>query len=398
MKLYRMEITMKKKLALMCIMGAAVVGMTACGSKSEDSDVAAVAETEVSSDEETETESEIEWVSDREDYVDIEDIDIDQYLTLCDYKNMTVSAVKPAIDDDAIESYINSYLLTDGKITDRAVETGDTVNIDYEGKKDGEAFTGGTASGYNLTIGSGTFIDGFEDGLIGVMVGDTVDLNLTFPEDYSSTDLAGQDVVFTVTVNYISTSAEYSSLTDDELQNLGFEYESLDELWETGKAAVEESSSETYNTNARQAIINGLKENSEISELPQWLVDEQQQYYIQYLDTMAQYYYGMDFETYITTAANGDYEETQAEILEECQEVVENFLVMEAVARAEGIEVSRDEVNSQAEEEYESYGYESVDEFLKNVGYSTYRMSILQDEVLEKLLDIVEVTPETETE
>ena len=86
------------------------------------------------------------------------------------------------------------------------VESGDTVNIDFEGKKDGVAFDGGTSQGYNLTIGSGSFIDGFEDGLIGVNVGDTVDLNLTFPEGYQNADLAGQDVVFTVTVNFICAS------------------------------------------------------------------------------------------------------------------------------------------------------------------------------------------------
>jgi trigger factor len=389
---------MKKKLAIMCIMGAAVLSMTACGSKEESSDVEASATTESTTETDQSEESEIEWVSDRDDYVDIEDIDVDQYITLCDYKDLSVSAVKPETDDDSIESYINSYLLSGIEVTDRAVETGDVANIDYVGKKDGEAFDGGTASGYNLTIGSGTFITGFEDGLIGVMPGDTVDLNLTFPEDYSNSDLAGQDVVFTVTVNYIYSTPEYGTLTVEDMKNMGLDFESLEELWEAGKAAVDATNDETYTSNARSAILDKIASESETNEaMPVWLCDEQKQYYLLYLDQLAQAYYGMDFETYVTTYTDETMEDAESEIYEECEEVVKSFLVIEAIARQEGISLARDEVNEQAAEEYSYYGYEDVDDFIQNVGYSTYRMSLLQEMVLDRLMEIVEVTPETET-
>lgn len=390
---------MKKKLAIMCIMGAVVVGMTACGNKS-DSDVETAAQdsTEIAADEgSTSEETEIEWVRDREDYVDIEDMDVDKYLSLVDYKNIDVSAVKPVTDDESIETYINNYLLV-GEVTDRAVKSGDIVNIDYEGKKDGEAFSGGTASGYSLVIGSGTFIDGFEDGLIGVMPGDTVDLNLTFPDDYSATDLAGQDVVFTVTVNYILASAEYSDVTVDDMKSMGLEYESLDELWEAGKSAVEESNEDTYLSNAKSAILEKITEESNMLEVPQWLVDEQKQYYMLYFDEYAQYYYGVDFETYVTTYVGETVEEAESEITQNCEDVVKSFLVIEAVARQEGISLSKTEVNSQAEIDYASYGYTSADDFLSDVGYATYRIALLQDEVLDRLMDVVEVTAQEETE
>ena len=116
-----------------------------------------------------------------------------------------MQAAKTEVTDEVIENYINGNMLTTYPITDRAVEDGDLVTIDYVGKKDGEAFSGGSAEGYQLKIGSNTFIDGFEEGLIGVMPGDTVDLDLTFPESYSrNQDLAGQAVVFTVTLDKIS--------------------------------------------------------------------------------------------------------------------------------------------------------------------------------------------------
>jgi trigger factor len=379
-------------------MGTITIGLTACGSKSEDDSLEISADnsteesTEISSEE-----SEIEWVSDREDYVNIEDLDIDKYVTLADYKNMSVSAQKPETDDESIETYINNYLLV-GNVTDRAVETGDIVNIDYEGKKDGEAFSGGTATGYNLIIGSGTFIDGFEDGLIGVMPGTTVDLNLTFPDDYSATDLAGQDVVFTVTVNYIVASAEYSTVTVDEMKSMGLEYESLEELWEAGKAYVEESNDATYLSNAKSAILEKITSESETLDVPEWLIDEQKQYYMLYLDEMANYYYGVDFETYVTTYVGETMEEAEAEITEDCEEAVKSFLILEAVARQEGVSLSESEVNEQAQTDYLTYGYSSADDFIQNVGYSTYRMSLLQDMVLDKLIDVVEVTPETVTE
>jgi trigger factor len=380
---------MKRKLAIMCIMGAVVVGMTACGSSSDTSDSAASADATTSETSESE-ESEIEWVRDREDYVGLQDMDVDQYITLCDYKNVEVTAVKPATDDDTIESYINNYLLI-GKLTNRAVETGDIVNIDYEGKKDGEAFSGGTASGYNLTIGSGTFIDGFEDGLIGVMPGDTVDLTLTFPEDYASSDLAGQEVVFTVTVNYIEGTAEYATVTVEDMQNMGLDYASLEELWEEARETVEQNSEDTFTSNSKNAIISKVVEESEATAVPEWLVDEQMQYYMIYLEQVAQAWYGVDLETFITTLYGETMDDFTEETTQECEEAIKRFLVIEAIAREEGIELSEDEVYEKADEEYADYGYDSVDDFMQDVGYTTYRISLLQDMVVDRLMEIIDV-------
>lgn len=206
---------MKKKFALMCMAGLMVFGISACGDKKTQNDAIETVVSEGSEqasmqEDAQEVPSTQERVSDRADYVGIQDLDIDTYITLADYKNMKVSVTRPEVTDEAIESYVNSELLV-GSITDRAVQESDVVNIDFEGKKDGVAFAGGSGQGYQLEIGSGGFIPGFEEGLIGVMPGETVNLNLSFPEGYrNNPDLAGQEVVFTVKVNDIRATAEYA--------------------------------------------------------------------------------------------------------------------------------------------------------------------------------------------
>ena len=129
-------------------------------------------------------------------------------ITIKQYKGLEVEKVDPVeVTDTDVEDSINSTLQTkstQNDITDRPAQEGDVVTIDYEGKKDGVAFDGGTAQDQQLELGSGSFIDGFEDGIVGHNIGETFDLNLTFPEDYKSEDLAGQAVVFTVTLDKIS--------------------------------------------------------------------------------------------------------------------------------------------------------------------------------------------------
>ena len=155
------------------------------------------------------------------------EINADEYVTLGDYKGLEVVSNVVTITDADVDAYIEYMLSMSGgaleEVTDRdVVENGDVANIDYIGKKDGVAFDGGTAEGYDLGIGTGTFIPGFEEGLVGVKKGETVDLNLTFPENYSAADLAGAEVVFTVTVNgiYKEVTPEF---TDEYVAELGIE-------------------------------------------------------------------------------------------------------------------------------------------------------------------------------
>jgi FKBP-type peptidyl-prolyl cis-trans isomerase (trigger factor) len=139
-------------------------------------------------------------------------------------------------------------------------------------------------------------------------------------------------------------------------------------------------------------------EESSFTSVPELLVEEQLQYYEAYLNQVSYYNYGCDFETYVNDNLDYDYDEIIEEMTSECEEVVKNFLVYEAVARAEGIELSADDINQKAQEEYADYGYDSADDLLYYVGYTTYRMSFLEDLVMDRLADVVTVTPETATE
>lgn len=395
---------MKKKLALVCMAGVLVLSVSACGGKkavSEETQTDSVETTQDASEgtvaeEETEsTSTEIERVSDRPDYVGLQDIDINDYVELADYKNMKVSAEKPDVSDETIEEYINSELLV-GNITDRAVQEGDVADIDFEGKKDGVAFDGGTAQGYKLSIGSGSFIPGFEDGLVGVMPGETVDLNLTFPENYPSEDLAGQEVVFTVTVNSIQGSAQYADVTVDEMKSMGLSYKTKEEVWEAGKKVIEENADQAFVANSQNAILDALVEKSKVSSIPELLVEEQVQNYNLYMESMAQAY-GMDLESMVG-AYGKTMDEYNAEINEMCSKTMETYMILEAVARAEGIEITDAMIREKAAEEAAEYAYESAEALIEEVGYSTYRMTILRDIVMDRLMELITVEEQTAQE
>ena len=264
---------MKKKLVMMCMAGVVAISLCACGGKNKTEDAANTNETTVQTQEAAEgaetQETEVK-VSERPDYVALEDLETDDYVTLPDYASMTVQAEKPEVTDEAIEKYINRNILTSYSVTDRAVAEGDAVTIDYVGKKDDVAFEGGTDEGYVLNIGSHTFIDGFEEGLIGVMPGETVDLNLTFPEDYVKEELAGADVVFTVTVQDIQESTDYKNVTKEQLALMGIEYTSKEDIWEDAKKSVEENSQATYEANIQNAILEKLLTDSKFTSVPEY--------------------------------------------------------------------------------------------------------------------------------
>ena len=175
------------------VLAAAMVFMTGCGNSKK-----------------AETTVETTAAKSAEELVDEASIKIGQY------KGLSISREKAEVTDAEIEAELN-YLasLYPVQVTGRPAKLGDVANIDYAGYKDGVAFAGGTAEGYNLTLGSGQFIDGFEDGVVGMEIGEERDLNLTFPEAYHSEELAGADVVFHVTLNSLSSADEVA--IDDAL-------------------------------------------------------------------------------------------------------------------------------------------------------------------------------------
>ncbi|MFG6369603.1 MAG: trigger factor [Lachnospiraceae bacterium] len=396
---------MKKRLVLICMTGMMIASISACGGKKTDKEAEVVETSSAIEQKETTTtteeessdsaQTEMDRVSDREDYVGFQDLDIDTYVTLADYTKMKVTATRPKVDEEGIEDYINSRLLV-GTITSRPVKKGDIADIDYVGKKDGVAFEGGTASGYKLSIGSGGFIPGFEDGLIGVKAGETVELNLTFPENYRNAAFAGEEVVFTVTVNSIEGSAEYATVTPEEMAEMGLSYKTKEEVWEAGKRAMEENAQETYTANAKSAVVRKIVEESTVQSIPEYLIEEEAQNYNRYIESLAKSMYNMDLETFVESAYGVTMEQYNAQMNEMFTDTVKQYLVMEAVARAEKMEITEEMITENANEEATEYGYASGEELINDVGFATYRMSMVQNMVIERLMELVTVEEEEE--
>jgi len=330
-------------------------------------------------------------------------VDPEKYVTkLGEYKGMQLTGSATEITDEYLESYID-YMLENSKqpvaITeDRPVQTGDVVNIDYVGKKDGVAFDGGTAQGYDLTIGSGSFIEGFEDGLIGAKAGDTLDLNLTFPENYPAEDLAGQAVVFTVTVNTIGELVR-PELTDEYVQSLGMDYcQNVEEFYDVVRQSLEDSANATLENELQTQVIEKLME---ICEFTEEVPEEMFNYYKEQIDANfvnSASAVGMEKADYITQYYGMTEEQYQSEIETGALNSARQAIVCSMIAEKEGIEVTDDELNAKIEENYANFGYESVDAYMESGNAEDYRDYLLTMEVLDFLLDNAVVTEEPVTE
>lgn len=309
--------------------------------------------------------------------------DYEEYAALTrlakDYVGLPVEKVTEA----ELEAYIQEVLERNGKLEerDRAVQNGDTANIDFTGYLDGEPFEGGSDTGYNLEIGSGGFIDGFEEGLIGAKKGETRSLELTFPEEYKrNPDMAGKAVVFEVKVNSVS---EYvlPELTDDFVKELTEgEYTTVQEFKEYAEALLAEEKQYL-------AVIDYLVENSEFSGL-------NEEYIRASLDSMKSYYemyaamYGVDLELFMQLMGVPDSEAFWSDMETEMRRLEKERIVLYCVAKAEGITLTEEEFTTYAAEIAENYQL-TLEEFLEQNERKYVEQSILMERALEFLLDNV---------
>ena len=303
----------------MCVAAAAMI-MTGCGNKNQntESSSAAVEET-VSATTETETKSE-------------EELHDEESVTLGDYKNLTFSAKEEEVTDAQVETRLKElcaeYPVT---IEGRPAQEGDTANIDYSGTKDGEAFAGGTAEGYDLKLGSGTFIDGFEDGVIGMNVGDEKDLNLKFPDNYGSADLAGQEVVFHVKLNQLKSEAD--SKVDDDLTKRYYNDDTatLDQLKEEVRAELQAEADSQFFNAAGSELLNEVINNSEVTADPD-AVDDM---FNQLKNTYSSYAssYGLEFDQFLSMFLGTD----EDGLRDTAENLVKQQIILNAIQTEENL-------------------------------------------------------------
>lgn len=388
---------MKRSLKLGAVCLGMAVLLCACGKGSTESTEAASSETETA-----QSEAVSETVAETEDTnVYPYEYDVESMVKLGEYKGLTYTETDVSVSDDEVESQINSTLTahaTAEQITDRAVEDGDTVNIDFEGKIDGKTFDGGTASGASLTIGSGTFIDGFEDGLIGVKPGDKTTLKLKFPDEYkTNTDLAGKDVTFDVTVNYIKGDDIVPELDDDFVKGLNIDdVSNVKEYRAYVKSQLQANKESEAEKSKQSELLQQAVDNAEIKEIPEELVT---QYDTQYTDYYKQYasYFGLELSDFLTQYMNQTEEEFNQSAEDYGKERAGYMLVVSAIAKAEKVDV--DALYDEKVAQYaEQSGYADAATLEKDYSKRYLNQIIINEEVQNILEENAKAVVPAETE
>ena len=397
---------MKKYLALLVAGTLAVSAMTGCGkeeSGNNSSDSASLAASEASSEDSAASGLSIDV--DNLSAKSLSEFKASDYVTLGEYNGVTVEATLEEVTEDSIKEYIDNIKSTNPPMVDvtgRAVQEGDTVNIDYVGKyaDTQEAFDGGTAQGADLKIGSHSYIDGFESGLVGAEIGQTVDLNLTFPEDYGSENLAGKAVVFTVTINSIKVEAE--DITDEWAASLGYEgVSNLEELNKYAREKLEASAKQAYDSSIENAVIQKVQDNAGFADMPEELVNwymKQQYEMIGYTAAMYSYYYGQQLSVadilgmYIQ---NEGYVGSAEDYLKEVStDMTKQYIMFQAIADEQGIQISDEDVDNYLKNLYENAaatGYSSYEEYKAAMNVEIYREMLMAEDVVKFLVENAKV-------
>ena len=273
------------------------------------------------------------------------------YVTLPeDYASISIARADVEPTAEQVQSQIDSVLSQNATTqeVDRAAASGDTVNIDYAGTVDGVAFTGGTYSGYSLKLGSGTFIDGFEDQIVGHNVGDTFDVKVTFPEGYSdSTDaegntlvLSGKEAVFSVTLNGISEEVQ-PELTDawvDETLGTSNDLHSVEAL----RAFYQQ---QLYQTNLQTAVMDYLLQNSTFGDIPKSVLDYQVTQCLNYYYTMGGYY-GYELDAFVQMMGYDNADAMLAALADSIESYAKEALVYQAVAEAMELAPTQEQIDA----------------------------------------------------
>ena len=378
------------------------VALAGCGSSTSGSEAASESTATSESAEETTGET-AEDAVDESEYAYLADFSYSQafdengyltgvtasdYVTLPeDYADITLAKDLGTVTEDALSNYINENVLsnytTTKQVTDRAAQDGDTVNIDYVGSVDGVEFDGGSTSGNgtDLTLGSGRYIDGFEDQIVGHMPGDSFDVVVTFPEDYGNEELNGKEAVFKTTLNYIK-EEELPALTDDwVLENLAptMVVSNVEEL----KAFVKDSmlydqqSSEVYTALHEKVTF--------ADELPQSVLD-----YYRDVALYNVYRYAQAYGTTMTAILNASNYDSVETYLSDMEATITSYaqqqLVMQAIAEKEGMKCDDAAL---AADFGRFFGSKDDSQYVSAYGENYVKMNVLQSEVMQNLIDNV---------
>ena len=286
-------------------------------------------------------------------------VTVEPEVELGDYKGLEIEKQDTELTDEEVETTINQRLeaMADMVIKeDGKVEEGDTVNLDFDGYVDGEQFEGGQADGYDLEIGSGMFIPGFEEQLVGLKVGEEKDVEVTFPEEYHAEELAGKPATFKTKINEIKTK-EVPELDDELANELDSEANTVDEYKENlRKQLAESKATEAENVQKEEAITKAT-DNAKV-DIPDAMIKTEEDRMLQEFAQRLQQQ-GLNLETYFQISGQSE-EDLRGQMKEDAEQRVKTNLTLAAIADAENIEASDEDVEKELETMSSQFGISAV--------------------------------------
>lgn len=308
---------------------------------------------------------------------------LEKYIKLGEYKELKYTPTALPVNDNEINAEIENMLIShkeDKSITDRPIKDGDVVNIDYKGLLNGTAFEGGTAQGYDLKIGSNSFIPGFESQLIGVKSGEKVDLNLTFPKEYQSAELAGKEVVFEVTVNDIKEEV-LPELTDEFVKEK-FGFDDIDSYKKSVKANLQEQA----DFPDKLALLEMAATNSEIIEYPKEKLDKNiADMKVQLEQNAASS--SMKPEDFLQNYLHMTMEEFDKESKVQAEKALATELTVLAIAEAEDLNISDAEFDKILDTYTQQFNLKSSEELIDMYGEEAVRKQAIYEKVMDFLVE-----------
>lgn len=361
---------MKKRTAMLLLSLSLLTLAAGCGTEEEDS----------TKTEETAQEESFELTNDEGKVVAADIENLEEYVTLGEYKNLEVEeAPKQEITDEYLEEYIHNVMVSQTPVEvteDRAVQEDDTVNIDYTGYMDGETFDGGSAEGTDLRIGSGSFISGFEEGLVGHKKGEEVTLDLNFPDPYQNNpDFSGKPVQFKVTINSISEPPAFGDAWVTE----NTDYESAEEFRAEQKTLLQKYTDTEYESQVKSDLFSKVVENSEIKSYPEQMMEDAKKDVERRIEETYAAPSGLTLEEYYEQS--GISQEDADQMVEEmAKSSMDQNLITQAILNAEGITLTEEQYQEEEEKYAQLSGFENA-EAMKNL-YSESNLGLIRDSVL----------------
>lgn len=306
-------------------------------------------------------------------------------VKLGEYKGLEVEEVSTEVTDEDVEEEIKKQQEQQAELVvkeEGEIENGDTAVIDFEGFVDGEAFEGGQADNHSLEIGSGSFIPGFEEQLVGKKAGEEVEVEVTFPEEYHAENLAGKEATFKVKIHEVK-GKELPELDDEFAKDVDEEVETLDELKEKTKKRLQEQKENEADSSKREELIQQASDNAEV-DIPEVMVQSELDRMLQEFEQRLQMQ-GMTLEMYFQFSGQ-DEDALKEQMKEDAGKRVKTNLTLEAIAAAENVEVTDEDVEKELESMASMYNME-VEQIKQALGGNT--AALQEDLKFKKAIDVL---------